>query len=43
MTPEARMAELGAIFATGFRRHLLSLQKSLAGSRDLEAQCDHEQ
>ena len=36
MTPEARLAELGAILATGHRRLSLSLDEK----RDSEAQCD---
>jgi len=43
MTPKARTAELGAILAIAFRRHLLSRQNSLAGSAHLEAQCEQEQ
>lgn len=35
MFPEARIAELGELLATGVRRH----QLSLAGSRRREAQC----
>jgi hypothetical protein len=35
MSPEARLAELGGLLATGIRRH----QLSLAGSRRPEAQC----
>jgi len=36
MSPDARMAELGGILATGYRRLVLSL----AEKRDPEAQCD---
>ena len=38
MTPEQRLAELGEILATGYRR----LQLSLAESRQPEAPCDQE-
>ena len=34
MTPEARLAELGAILATGFRRLRISREKQLASSHD---------
>jgi len=40
MAPKARIAELGEIFAIGFRRHLLSQQNSLAGVRRSEAECN---
>jgi len=43
MAPKARLIELGQILEIGYRRHVLSLQKSLAGPADLEAQCDREQ
>ena len=40
MTPAARIAELGAILATGYRRVRLSREKSLAESAEPEAPCD---
>ena len=39
MSPKERLAELGALLATGVRRHRLR-QKELADQADLEAPCD---
>ena len=39
MMPEERLQELGGLLATGFRRHLLNLEKSLADAPQNEAQC----
>jgi len=39
MSPEARLAELSSILATGYRRLYLAREKSLDDNRDSEAQC----
>ena len=40
MTAPERLAELGAILATGYRRVRLSREKGLAESAEPEAPCD---
>lgn len=39
MPPAARLAELGGLFAIGFRRSLVSSQNSLAEIGQVEAEC----
>lgn len=41
MTPEGRLSELADILATGYRRLVLNLEKSLAERAQHEAQSDH--
>ena len=41
MSPADRMAEIGAILATGYGRLLISRQKALGSSPRAEALCDH--
>ena len=40
MAPTARIAELGAILAAGYRRLRLNRQNCLAASRESEPSCD---
>ena len=40
MAPDARLAVLGAILATGYRRFRVSREKGLAESAEPEAPCD---
>jgi hypothetical protein len=42
MAPEARLVELGALLAEGFRRQLENASKDLAGGDQVEPACEPE-